>query len=153
MTEPLEDEPSEDELREAEALARALEGRSAGVDLPEDALGAAAFLRYAKDGGALDPARAEAILGEALRGAKPSRRASKIRWFGIFSLAALGAAGAVLLVGRPAPPPTALPAPPRALVESEAVAASSAGDLGALDHAMDDYRTQVFATLEERYRR
>ncbi|HJL14037.1 MAG TPA: hypothetical protein RMH99_00205, partial [Sandaracinaceae bacterium LLY-WYZ-13_1] len=59
-------EVSEEERREAEALARALERGTADEALPEDVLQTAALLRHGADGSALSEARERAILAEVL---------------------------------------------------------------------------------------
>src|SRR5262245_37846202 len=112
-----DDEPTAEEREEAERLARALErGNAPGGGVPEDALATAALLRYAKDGGALDPDRSRAIFEEAVANARPLRAAKRrIRFtlLGLLGLAAAGAASIVLVVRtlEPEPEPS-LPAPP-----------------------------------------
>src|ERR1051325_7466281 len=98
---PDEDEPTPEELEEAERLGRALERGNAPGGVPEDALAAAALLRFAKDGGALDPDRSRAIFEDAVKNARPLRAAKKrIRFmlFGLLGVAAAGAASVVLVV-------------------------------------------------------
>jgi hypothetical protein len=147
--------PSEEELAEAEALARALERGTARGAVPEDALRAGHLLRYAKDGGALDPARRDAILDEALRHARVPAPKRPIRW-SLLGALGLAAAGAVALVvtrqGAPAVAAT-LPAPSRALLGAELEATRSREGLAALGTEMTPYRAQMYAVLEERYRR
>ncbi len=152
MTSPDDDAPTADELREAEALARALEAGPGGRDAPDDALGAAALLRYAKDGGALAPDRAERILAAAL----PKKRRSPVLarrwgWFGALGLGFAAAATALLVLSPRRS--EALPPPPRGLLEVEASAATESADLDALNREMKSYRGAVYASLEERYRR
>ena len=78
----MELEPTEEELREAAALAQALDRGSAREGLPDDALAIAAMLRFGADGGELDDERADAILDEALSSARPRRpRAEKGVWW------------------------------------------------------------------------
>ena len=70
-----EDEADETERREAEALARALEGELPGEHaphLPEDALATAALLRHGGARGELSEDRAGAVL-KALLGELPAR--------------------------------------------------------------------------------
>lgn len=144
-------EPTEEELAEAEALARALE-RGVADAPPEDALEAAAVLRFSRDGGRLAPERGEAILETVLaeaRPASPPQRAPLWRWLVPVSLAAVAAVVALTL-RPPAARPLALPAPSEALLRAQAAAA--AGDGRALDEAMASYRGEVLASLEGRYR-
>lgn len=152
---PDEDEPTPEELLEAAALARALErGQSHGA-VPDDALVAAHLVRYARDGGALDPARGEAILAEALERArlKASSRARRFTWLGML---ALGAAAAATLYFSPRANETAarLPPPPQALLgaQVEAMRGQGAG-LAALEAEMGPYRARVLLSLEESYSR
>lgn len=152
-----DEEPTDTELREAEALARALDRGRGDPDMPEDALGTAAFLRFAKDGGALDSDQARAILADALARARPPRARSAWRWriFGALGLAAAGAA-ALLIVAR-APIGNAvdtLPAPPRALLEAQIDAAGGrVASLDALAAETHDYRATVYGALRDRYGR
>jgi hypothetical protein len=146
-----EDDPSEEELREAEALARALD-RGHAPTPPDDALGAAALLRYARRGATLPEARHDAILSEAIQGAR--RRERPIRRF--FLLSALGlslAAAFALVVSRTTrSEPSLLPAPPTTLLSAQAEAARpGAGNLATLGAEMKPYRDSVYAKLEERY--
>ena len=66
------DEPTPAEVREAEALRRALAGERPDSAPPPEALETAALLRYAGSAGGLDPARREALRGR-LRSARRSR--------------------------------------------------------------------------------
>jgi hypothetical protein len=153
---PDEDEPTPEELEEAERLARALERGNAPGGVPEDALATAALLRYAKDGGALDPHRGRAIFEDAVKNARPIRAAKRrIRFtlFGLLGLAAAGAASIALVVRTQSPEPSAsLPAPPRALLEAQLAAASGGpANLDALAVRTAEYRGRVYASLRERY--
>ncbi|HVU03103.1 MAG TPA: hypothetical protein VHE30_15185 [Polyangiaceae bacterium] len=152
MTTP-DDEPTEEELREAEALARALERGHAPPGTPEDALGAAAFLRFTKDGGSLSAEDSERILEDALRNARlPVRTPWRFRLFGVLGLA--GAAAAVLLIVARQAPSGELPVPPRALLEAQVdVASGKVASLDALGAETAAYRRAVFASLEGRYGR
>jgi hypothetical protein len=145
-------EPTAEELAEAEELARALargHGRAPAKDLET-----AALLRYAKDRGALDPEKSQLILDDALARARP--RARKSSWrvvlFGALGLSA--AAAAVLLVFPTEPAPSALPAPPRALLDAQirATAAESAS-LEPLGTELQPYRVAVYSALREHYGR
>jgi hypothetical protein len=164
-----DDEPTQAELEEAEALARALEsghvppvrdGGRGREGPPEDALGAAAFLRYAKDGGSLDVTRADAILADALARARPPVQISRGRTWGWRLFGALGFAGAAaaaaLIVAR-APlgeESAALPAPPRALLEAQIdAAAGRVATLDVLTVETNGYRNAVYGALHDRYDR
>ena len=94
-----DDEPTADELREAEALAQALEGRAS--EAPPDALAAAGLLRYAQSqpGAELDPARAQA-LGARLRTERTERRRRRRGAFWLWLLAPMAAAAAGVVVLR-----------------------------------------------------
>ena len=155
-----DDEPTEEERREADALARAL-ARGHAPDgakaVPEDALGAAAFLRHAKDGGVLPGDKAEAILADVLARARPPepRRALRFRIFGALGLAAAAAAAAFLVARAPGPDgATVLPSPPRALLEAQIDAAGGrVATLDALATETRGYRASVYGALHDRYGR
>jgi hypothetical protein len=150
-----DDEPTAEEVEEAARLARALERGHAPEGAPNDALSAAALLRYAKDGGALDPERSREILEDALSRARPPRARPRVRYtlLGLLGLSAAGAASVVLVLRTQAPEPdTALPAPPRALLEAQLAAATGpATSLDALAVETGEYRGKVYAKLRERY--
>jgi hypothetical protein len=152
-----DEEPTEAELREAEALARALDGGRGVREMPDDALGTAAFLRYAKDGGALDADQARAILADALARARPPRARPAWRWgiFGALGLAATGAALVLILARAPiGDAADTLPAPPRALLEAQIDAAGGrVASLDALTAETRDYRASVYGALHDRYGR
>ena len=149
--------PTAEELAEAEALARALEpGAPASAGAPKDVLAAAALLRRAHDGASTERratedrhvaggvARALAAL-EARRPARPRRR-----WLALRALLVpAAAAAALLLIGRRsgAPDVPPVPAPPLALLEAQARAASGRADLAMLDREMRAYRETIYATL------
>ncbi len=153
-----DDEPTAEERQEAERLARALERGHAPSGVPEDALSTAALLRYAKDGGALDPERGKAIFEDAMARARPPREArARTRWT-LFGLLGLGAAGAlsIAIVLRTAPPDVRgpLPPPPRALLEAQVAALSGpSASLDALAMETAGYRGTLYAKLRERYGR
>src|SRR5687768_5986945 len=117
-----DDQATADEIREAEALARAREGDSS-APAPLDALAVSGLLRHAATDGRLDPARAAAIKATLRRQVVPRRW----RWPWILPpLAAMVAAG-LLLISPPHPP---APPPPVALLSAQAAAAR--GDRQAL---------------------
>lgn len=149
-----DEEPTPEELREAEELARALDRGHGGSSLPEDALGAAALLRYSKNGATLSPERSDAILADAIAGV--GRRRKGPRRFFLLSAVGLSMAAALVLFilrsesQRSAP----LPAPSEALLTAELDAARpNAENAVALGTEMQPYRESVYAVLEERYRR
>jgi hypothetical protein len=154
------DDVTPEELREAEALARALERGTADDAMPEDALETAAMLRYAHDEGHLTPEREGAILDELLA-RFPARGAARarprfLRWL-IPVVGLTSATAVVILVLRPAPeggPISAVPAPSRELLEAQLEAAQGEPESGvALDRAMSAYRSELYAALDERYTR
>lgn len=151
---PDDAEPTPEELAEAEMLARALE-RGHGSASERD-LQTAALLRHAKDGGALDPARSEAILHEALAQARPRRSKSswRVALFGAFGLAAAGAATLVVILNEHHVEASTLPAPPRALLDAQIRAtASESASLEPLGAELQPYRVAVYSALREHYGR
>lgn len=150
---PDDTEPSADELAEAEMLARALDRGHGSAS--EEELKTAALLRYAKDGGVLDPERGEAILQGALAHAQPhrTRRSWGVVLFGAFGLAAAAAATLLVLLNQPhAASP--LPAPPRALLDAQIRAtASESASLEPLGAELQPYRVAVYSALREHYGR
>ena len=146
-----DDEPNDEELREAEALARALE-RGHGAGAPDDALQAAALLRYSRDGGALDEARAAILFEDAMSRARRPARASRKAWFlGALGLSAAGVATWLTAVSLSAPRAD-LPPPPAGLLAAQLDAATNhAASLSALRAETASYRTAVYAALKERY--
>ncbi len=156
-----EDEMSEEELAEAEALMRALE-RGSGTDLPEDALETAALLRYSAGEDELGEARMDAILDDVFDNAKqpekeeaPSLWLSWLRWLvPVGALAAASAFALVMMSQGPAPVATRLPPPDVALLTAQAqVASQTEGADGALASAMGDYRQVMLSSLSQRYER
>lgn len=166
MRDVTDDDPDPDELREAEALARALErGVDPSGDLPDDAFSAAALLRYGTVDGALSDERRDAILEEVLSTARAPRveeRAPLLRWLRwLVPVAGLaGAAAAALLVvqlqTQVAPSAHAeLPPPPVELLRAQASAAGRATPeaIAELDRRMRGYRGAFHGSLNERYGR
>lgn len=151
--------PTAEELAEAEALARALEGDApAGEPALDDVVATAALLRRARD-----TQSNERRLEEDRRiaeGVAPSlaaldaRRRRRGRWRWLAPAVLVPAAAAAVLIataGRhagPGAPP--VPAPPLALFEAQARAASGRADLALLDREMRAYRETVYAALGER---
>ena len=155
-----DDEPTPEELREAEALARALEGATPESAPPPEALEVAALLRHAKSGGELDPSRAQAIAAGLRASVRPLRRR---RWLWIAAPLAVGAAGLLLLpvtltrreshsfpVGITGPKPRPLPAPPASLLAAQAQAArGQPRALAELDTQMRTYRQALFRKADQ----
>ncbi len=147
------------ELREAEALARALERGSAEDGLPDEALSTAALIRYSVDGGALRKDREDAIMDEVIAAAERTRRrtgaaAPVLPWWRVFFGVAAGLGVAVviaILVMRPAPSlePTALPDPDISLLRAQAERRE--GDAEEFEQEMRTYRGEMYAALTERY--
>ena len=143
--------PTEAERREAELLARALEGAARPGDEVgpvEDAVGAAWLLRASR-GAELSELRARAVLERAW----PRRR----RWLDPTpgKMAALGAAAAVAAIVSAVPHgPAKLPPPPVPLLRAQLAAARpGAPELARLETEMDAYREQVYAALGRTYGR
>jgi hypothetical protein len=140
-----DDEPTPEERREAEALARALDGAPSDSVPPPEALETAALLRHAKRGGELDPARALALAAKLRAGVRAPRR--RWPWIALAPLA-LGAAALLLMptmLARKAGPGPVLPPPAPSLLAAQAEAAR--GQLGALadlDARMRAYRQALF---------
>jgi len=89
-----DDEPTPEEQREAEALARALDGDPAGSAPPPEALEVAALLRHAHGDGQLDPARAQAMASKLRTGVPRPRR----RWPWLLVPLAAGVTAVALLI-------------------------------------------------------
>ena len=140
-----DDEPTPEELREAEALARALEGAPSPSAPPPEALETAALLRHG--GGELDPARAQALAAKLRAEVRPPRR----RWRWVLAPLAVGAAGLLmsgLVLRRERPLP--LPAPAPALLAAQAQAAQGRPQaLAELDVQMRANREALYAGLQE----
>jgi hypothetical protein len=154
--------PSAQELLEAEALARALEGDGSAEALPQDALATAALLQYGQSGAVLPSDRHDAILQEiqdlarSRRTRAPSRGRSW-RWLWAPAGGLVAAAGTFALVFALLGPfdrlsPTILPAPSQSLLEAQAGAASGRSDAyAALQTQMQLYRGNLYSVLSERY--
>jgi hypothetical protein len=149
-----DDEPTPEELREAEALARALDGAPPGSAPPPGALETAALLRYAQSAGQLDPARAQALAAKVRGELRPRRR----RWSLILAPLALGVAGAFALVlmftpatpRRPAASLSSLPTPAPSLLAAQTEAARGRSQaLADLDAQMRAYRRTLFEKIRE----
>jgi len=160
---PEDEQPSEEELREAAALAAALENEPAGGGAPTDALETAALLRHARAPLAVPPAHAPvaaAHVAPALEARRmPRPRRSRI-WIAISVVAPAAAAGWLFLAQspmrahrHPIQPKihVAPPAPSSGLLAAQA-AATRSGDapgvaLARLDREMRAYRRQYHEGL------
>ena len=145
-----EADPTPEELREAEALARALDAQAPDGAAPRDALETAALLRYARDGGALAPERVRALAERVrIERARRSRTRRRARLVASAIGGALALAASLLLVLRPSSPDLAPPGPPPlALLTAQTRAATrEPGALAALDVEMQRYRRQLHASL------
>lgn len=160
---PDDEEPSQDELAEAEALARALD-RGVASSVSEEALEAAALLRVSQQP-ELKKERSQQLWSELEAGAKFSdsaaSRDSKQPWLWVL-LPMLAGAAALLVVldvgesGSDAPPLAAapIPEPPTALLEAQAdyMNSDETETREAFEQHMGEYRNAVLASLEEHYR-
>lgn len=164
-----ERDPTEEEIREAEALARALEGEVRD-EAPTDALETAALLRASQDRGELSELRQRAVqkrVLEAEAAAAPDGHEAAgeddeeaeepgtrwLRW--VAPAATVAAAAAVMLVFIPGDRPvgTSLPPPGSGLLRAQAAAArGEAADAAMLQVGMRRFRARYFAALERRYR-
>lgn len=146
------EEPTAEELAEAEALARALDRGSARGPVPEDALGAAGLLRFSRDEGTLDEAKLDTIFADVMKSARPVRPRAEARpwWRWLVPASLVTAAAVAALLSIPlSPEQTTLPSPNVALLRAQAEAATGRGE--ALDEAMGAYRAQLMSALEARY--
>ena len=146
-------DPTELEKREAEALARALEGDGSPEGIPQDALEAAGLLRASREDAGLDPARQREILDRILPEKKEPRRIPWLRWL----VPVAGVAGVLFLVmtvpmysKAPQEAAVMLPAPPRSLLMLQAKVARGE-DLKKLQKKMQKYRGRMYASLAEKY--
>lgn len=146
-------DPTEKELREAEALARALEGDGSPQGIPTDALEAASLLRASREDAGLDPARQQEILKKILPQKEEPRRIPWLRWL----VPVAGVAGVLCLVmmvpiysQAPQQAAVRFPAPPRSLLMVQARAARGK-DLKELQKKMQKYRGRMYASLTGKY--
>jgi hypothetical protein len=158
---PEDEEPSEEELAEAAALARALD-RGVAHSVPEDALEAAALLRISQQP-SLGEASSQRVWSEVESQAKFGRRAAeptgKRFWLLALIPALAGAAAVLVLVeGRDEPVPMAakgsaqsIPLPPAALLQAQAdyMNSEDPNTRVAFEERMGEYRAVVIASLQE----
>ena len=147
-------DPTELEKREAETLARALEGDGSPREIPQDALEAASLLRASREDAGLDPARQRKILDKILPAKEEPRRFPWLRWL----VPVAGVAGVLFLVmtvpmysKAPQEAAVMFPAPPRSLLMIQARAAARVEDLRALEKKMRAYRGRMYASLSGKY--
>jgi len=166
------DEPiSEQELQEAEALARALERGAADRTPPEDALEAAALLRIAHRP-ELSAERKQAVWQNVLAEtaatrakASETKAASSFGWRWLWALVPAAGVGILVLsvqVGSwrdaasmdqaiSSREAFAVPPPPQRLLEAQAQFLGDPSKRGAFDEQMAAYREVVLAALEEHH--
>jgi len=147
-----ETEPTPEEIREAEALARALEGDGSSPDLPENALQTACLLRSDD----LDQERSQAVFEQVVAGTalEKQKQHPTRRWLiPVGGLATAAVVGILLAVPQASQPgPAALPDPEPALLQAQVKAASpKSQDLLALAEQMNRYRRNMYQALSERY--
>lgn len=160
-----EKSPTSQEVLEAEALSRALEGDGSASDIPDDALAAASLLRYSQDGGDLAEDRKQALRAEIIgyaeeMAAKRTTERAKHSWLRPIGalVGGFAAAGfAIFLVVTPSNAPQeagpGIPLPSSQLLEAQLSAAE--GDpqgFEQLSNEMRVYRGELYATLSDRYR-
>jgi hypothetical protein len=159
---PEDEQPSQEELREAAALAAALETDPAGGGAPTDALETAALLRHARAPLAVSPAHepvAAAHVAPALDARRMPRPRRSRMWIAISLVAPAAAAGWLFLAHSPMRghrhiQPTVYvgpPAPSSDLLAAQAAATRGDGKPGAalarLDLEMRAYRRQYHEGL------
>jgi hypothetical protein len=165
---PEDDNPTEEELREAAALAAALEGDAARPDAgegaaPADALETAALLRHARAPLAVPPAHepiAAARAAPVLDARRAGGRRRSRRWIGASLIVPMAAAAWLMYAAvrstseMALAPPERPPAPTADLLAAQAEAirgGSNAGAaLAALDSKMRAYRRQYHEDLRRR---
>ncbi|MGE0786776.1 MAG: hypothetical protein AB7S26_13975 [Sandaracinaceae bacterium] len=168
MSDPRDRHPSDDERpsepheeAEAEALAVALERGHREDELPEDALEAAALIRYSLDHGELPADREDAILAEVIgasekvRARQPAPPPRRFGWlFGIFATSVAAILVLVLILRQTwfAPErPSALPRPSPELVRASLSRVEGEAADPSFEGAMQPYRSEVYSALRERY--
>jgi len=141
-----DDEPTPEEKREAEALARALEGQASDGPAPPEVMETAAHMRYVQSGGALAPERAAALAATL----KSAPRARPGRAWLVGGIAGLAAATALVimvpLTMRRSQPAARAPRPSLSLLRAQANATRGGVQaLAALDAEMRAYRAQLLS--------
>jgi hypothetical protein len=140
--------PTEAERREAEVLARALDGRLEDEDLlpVADALATASMIAASRRGG-LSELRARAVLERTW----PKRGWTRGARAAAAALAVAAAAAAVVIVATARP--AALPPPPASLLRAELHAArrGAPAAVARLDGELAAYRRDMYAALGRAY--
>lgn len=150
-------EPTAEELAEAASLARAMDGVSDdgadGVD--EMAMATASLLAYSEGAAELRDDRADAVLADVLKTARrpeskqiPEKLPARPWWRLLAPLPFAAAAAAAFFVFNTKA--VVLPTPSVSLIEAQARAAAGQ-DAERLDVEMSDYRSELYAALEEGY--
>lgn len=157
-----EEDHDDDERREAEALAHALDRGSATDDLPEEALQTAALIRYSSDEGLLSEEREGALLADVLAAAERAAKQREVRaerapspwwrWIAAFAgVSAIAVVIAIVFAGRlRTVEATELPAPNASLLSAQ-MERQEGGSDDRFEAEMSAYRADVYAALGERY--
>ncbi|MFT5354048.1 MAG: hypothetical protein ACI9KE_001248 [Polyangiales bacterium] len=162
-------EPTAEELAEAASLARAMDGgveeggvEEGGVEegeravVDERAMATASLLAYSEGASELRSDRAAAVLEDVLKTARRPEKLAEVAgdktparswWRLLVPLPFAAAAAAAFLVMNAE---VVMPIPSMSLIEAQASAAAGE-DPGRLDHEMSDYRSELFAALEDSY--
>ena len=143
-----DDAPTPEELREADALARSLDG-DASAPVPADVMSVVHLLRHAQASPTLAPDRSQVV--EARLRADLSPRWRRWRWWWMLPPLAAAATAAVVLTPLRRPSDSAAQVRPSgALLAAQAAAAR--GDRAALDRLdreMRSHRRALFRRLAE----
>jgi hypothetical protein len=152
-------EPTAEELAEAASLARAMDGgveEGEGAVVDERAMATASLLAYSEGASELRSDRAAAVLEDVLKTARRPEKLAEVAgdktparswWRLLVPLPFAAAAAAAFLVMNAE---VVMPIPSMSLIEAQASAAAGE-DPGRLDHEMSDYRSELFAALEDSY--
>lgn len=151
--------PTAEELAEAASLARAMDGAHGDLDSVDDeAMATASLLAYSEGAAELRPERAASVLDDVLKTARRPEKAASARaagkaparswWRFLVPLPFAAAAAAAFFVLNT--DGAVLPSPSMSLIEAQATAAAGV-EPNRLDDEMSDYRSQLYAALEEGY--
>jgi len=150
-------EPTKQEAREAEALAKALDGDGSDLELAGDALETAALLRASRDSGELSAERENAVLDKILASAKSPKQKEQAVWLRWLipagGLAAAAVVGIIFASGIFSPlGPANLPKPDTTLLKAQSEAAQGEpASILELRKGMQQYRGSMYASLSEHY--
>jgi hypothetical protein len=150
-------EPTKQELLEAEALAKALDGDGTDHELASEALETAALLRASQDSGELSAERENAVLDKILASAKSSKQKEQAVWLRWLipagGLAAAAVVGIIFVSGVLGPlNPASLPKPDTTLLKAQSKAArGDRASISVLRTGMQQYRSSMYASLSEHY--